>query len=154
MGDEHVGKRACAHGLGKAFKAREDTDRGVLRSSRMLCSSCGAVRVGAGDDGICDPRGSHSAHGNPRHHPVPSAASRAVECDCRGNKRSVRNFAEHGQSTVEFAVIAAACAAVCAGLAALWHLVGSGALVEHALAVASHHLQGVAPATVVDLFLY
>ena len=66
----------------------------------------------------------------------------------------MRRRSEHGQSTVEFAVIAVACAAVCAGLAALWHLAGGGSLVDHALAVASHHLQAVAPATVVDIFLY
>ena len=39
-------------------------------------------------------------------------------------------------------------------LSALWHALGGGLLIEHALAVASHHIQGIAPATLVDLFLY
>ena len=39
-------------------------------------------------------------------------------------------------------------------LGALWHAIGDGLLVEHALAVASHHVQAVAPATVADIFLY
>lgn len=39
-------------------------------------------------------------------------------------------------------------------LAALWHAIGDGLLVEHALAVASHHIQMVAPATIADIFLY
>lgn len=39
-------------------------------------------------------------------------------------------------------------------LAAMWRAFGGGILVEHALAVASHHVQSVAPATLVDVFLY
>jgi len=44
--------------------------------------------------------------------------------------------------------------AATAALGAVWHSVGDGLLVDHAVAVASHHLQAVAPATVVDIFLY
>ena len=39
-------------------------------------------------------------------------------------------------------------------LASLWHLFDGGVIVEHALSVASHHIQAVAPATIADLFLY
>lgn len=39
-------------------------------------------------------------------------------------------------------------------LSLLWHAFGDGMVVEHALAVASHHIQAVAPATMVDIFLY
>ena len=39
-------------------------------------------------------------------------------------------------------------------LAALWHAFDSGLVVDHVLAVASHHIQTVAPVTVTDLFLY
>lgn len=60
----------------------------------------------------------------------------------------------HGQSTVEYAVIMAGFLAMLVGLSALWHAFDGGMFVEHALAVASHHIQRVAPVTVVDLFLY
>lgn len=39
-------------------------------------------------------------------------------------------------------------------LAALWRALEGGLIVEHVLAVASHHIQSVAPVTVLDLFLY
>lgn len=65
-----------------------------------------------------------------------------------------RNYDESGQATVEFAIVAAAFAAVAIALAAIWHAVGSGLLAQHALAAASHHLQGVMPAYVSDVFLY
>lgn len=39
-------------------------------------------------------------------------------------------------------------------LSALWHVLGDGVIVEHAMAVASHHIQAVAPATIADIFLY
>lgn len=59
-----------------------------------------------------------------------------------------------GQSTVEFAVVTAAFLCVTFGLAAMWRAFGSGMVVEHALAVASHHVQAVAPAAIADIFLY
>ena len=40
------------------------------------------------------------------------------------------------------------------GLSALWHAFDGGLLVRHALSVASHHIQLVAPTTIADLFLY
>lgn len=61
---------------------------------------------------------------------------------------------EAGQSTVEFAVITAGFLAVTVALGAMWHAFGGGLLVEHAVAVASHHVQAVAPATITDVFLY
>ena len=39
-------------------------------------------------------------------------------------------------------------------LGALWRVFGDGLVMEHAVAVASHHVQAVAPATVTDIFLY
>lgn len=59
-----------------------------------------------------------------------------------------------GQSTVEFAVVTAAFLAVTSALVAWWHMLDGGLIVEHALAVASHHIQSVAPATIPDIFLY
>ena len=61
---------------------------------------------------------------------------------------------ESGQATVEFALVTAAFLVVTVALAAVWHAIGDGLLVEHAAAVASHHIQAVAPATVADIFLF
>lgn len=61
---------------------------------------------------------------------------------------------ESGQSTVEFAVVTVGFLSATVALAAMWRAFGGGMLVEHALAVASHHIQSVAPATIVDIFLY
>ena len=44
--------------------------------------------------------------------------------------------------------------AITVALMALWRALGDGLLVQHALAVASHHIQAVAPVTIVDIFLY
>jgi len=55
---------------------------------------------------------------------------------------------------VEFAVVTVGFLAVTVALGALWRMLGGGLLVEHALAVASHHIQAVAPVTIMDVFLY
>ena len=55
---------------------------------------------------------------------------------------------------MEFAIVTAGFLAASAALAVLWHAFGDGMLVEHALAVASHHIQAVAPVTVADIFFY
>ena len=59
-----------------------------------------------------------------------------------------------GQSTVEFAVVTAGFLSATVALSLVWHALGDGLLVEHALAVASHHIQAVLPTTVADVFLY
>lgn len=59
-----------------------------------------------------------------------------------------------GQATVEFAVVAAGFLVVTVVLMAFWRMLGDGLIVEHALAVASHHIQAVAPVTIADIFLY
>lgn len=59
-----------------------------------------------------------------------------------------------GQGTVEFAVVAAAFIAISFALAAFWHALGSGLLVEHALTSASHHAGSAMPGTIADVFLY
>lgn len=61
--------------------------------------------------------------------------------------------AASGQSTVEYALVAAAFSAFLAGMGALGHVVGVGSLVSHALASAPHHLAGVFSGAVVNLFL-
>lgn len=61
---------------------------------------------------------------------------------------------EHGQSTVEFALVAAAFLAVTLGLGALWRGMSGGMFVEHALASASHHVESAAPQALADVLLY
>lgn len=48
----------------------------------------------------------------------------------------------------------AAVAAMTVALVAFWRVLADGRLVEHALSVASHHIQAVAPVTIADIFLY
>ena len=55
---------------------------------------------------------------------------------------------------VEFAVVTAGFLSITVALSLLWHAFGGGLLVEHALAVASHHIQAVLPTTIADLFLF
>lgn len=78
-----------------------------------------------------------------------------MERHCGRHKRLVAiGQDEAGQSTVEFAVVMAAFLAVMTALAVMWRAFEGGLLIEHALAVASHHIQSVAPVTLVDIFLY
>lgn len=58
---------------------------------------------------------------------------------------------EAGQGTVEYAVVTAALLCVCVALGALWRALSSGLFTVHALAAASHHVQG-AVGWVADLF--
>lgn len=61
---------------------------------------------------------------------------------------------ERGQTTVEYAVVMVGFLSLMVGLSALWHAFDSGLFVNHALSVASHHIQLIAPVTIADLFLY
>lgn len=49
-------------------------------------------------------------------------------------------FSSRGQSTVEFAIVFAAFLCIVIGMGALWRLSDGGALLQHALQSASHHL--------------
>ena len=51
-------------------------------------------------------------------------------------------------------MITAGFLAATVALGTMWNAFGGGLLVEHALAVASHHVQAVAPTTIADIFLY
>ena len=55
---------------------------------------------------------------------------------------------------MEFAVITAGFLAATVALGTMWNVFSDGLIVEHALAVASHHVQSAAPATIPDIFLY
>ena len=59
-----------------------------------------------------------------------------------------------GQATVEFALVAVAFLMVALGLGALWRGISAGMLVEHALACASHCVQGALPRSLADAALY
>lgn len=92
---------------------------------------------------------------NTRNSCVPSSFARTMERHCRRHQRLIRSLVNRsGQSTVEFAVVTAGFLAVTVALSVLWHAIGDGLLVDHAIAVASHHVQAVAPTTITDIFLY
>ncbi|WP_167510327.1 hypothetical protein [Gordonibacter sp. 28C] len=55
---------------------------------------------------------------------------------------------------MEFALVTAGLLAVIVACGALWRSFEGGLFVEHALTAASHHVQGVAPGAVADVFLY
>lgn len=114
-----------------------------------------ALERWSGHDGVRDLGRRAGRHSNSGDHGLSPEAAGVVERDCRWHQRALRKLAgPRGQATVEFAVIAAGFLVVTVTLMALWRMIGGGLIVEHALAVASHHIQIVAPATIVDVFLY
>ena len=68
--------------------------------------------------------------------------------------RCVLHAGGGGQGTVEFALVAAAFLSLAIGLGALASALQDGLLLEHALASASHQVQGGSAGTLADLFLY
>ncbi len=82
--------------------------------------------------------------------------SRTASTACRRSMRFAdgRACSESGQSTVEFAVVTAAFLVVVVGLGALWRLASGGALVEHALATATHCVERASPQAMADVLLY
>ncbi len=82
--------------------------------------------------------------------------SRMASTACKGAWPPPRRgpCAQSGQSTVEFALVAAAFLAVVIGLGALWRFASGGALVEHALATASHCVEQASPQAMADVLLY
>ena len=126
-----------------------------LREGGLACSRGVALRGRSGHDGVRDPRRSARGHRNPGDYGLPSKASGTVERHSGWDKRALRALrCERGQATVEFAVVAAGLLAVVVALLAMWKALGGGLVVEHALAVASHHIQSVAPVVITDIFLY
>lgn len=122
---------------------------------RGLRASPGAVSSWARHHGVCHPgrRFSGDSHFGDRR--VPPPPGRALERDLRRHKQLIERLAcQKGQATVEFAIIAAGFLAVTVALGALWRMLDGGLIVQHALAVASHHIQAVAPVTITDIFLY
>ena len=51
-------------------------------------------------------------------------------------------------------MITAGFLAATVALGTLWHALDGGIVIEHALAVASHHIQATTPVTIADIFLY
>lgn len=70
-------------------------------------------------------------------------------------RRVLRGYAfdERGQSTVEYAVVMAALLCVIGAIGMLGNAVDAGMFVQHAIAAASHNLQGMLGG-VVDVFSY
>ena len=126
-----------------------------LREGGLACSRGVALRGRSGHDGVRDPRRSARGHRNPGDYGLPPQARATLERHRGWNQRVIgRLLSRSGPATVEFAVIAVGFLAVTVALMALWRVLGDGLLVQHALAVASHHIQAVAPVTIVDVFLY
>ena len=61
---------------------------------------------------------------------------------------------DSGQSTVEFCLASAVMLCIVLGLSLVWRAFSSGVFVEHAVTAASHHVQGIAPGLIADIFLY
>ena len=114
-----------------------------------------AVHERTGHNRVRDSRRRTRGHCNPRNRHLPTQAAGALERDSRRHQQPVTHFDnERGQSTVEFAIITAGFLAATVALGTMWQAFGDGLLIEHALAVASHHIQAVAPTTIADIFLY
>ncbi|NBJ66104.1 hypothetical protein E5986_05860 [Adlercreutzia caecimuris] len=71
-------------------------------------------------------------------------------CHC---KRYQRVVGDCGQSTVEYAIVAAAFVCVILAGGAVWRMLSSGLVIDHALLSASHHMQGAA-SWVIDVFSF
>jgi len=113
------------------------------------------VERGPRHDGVRDPRGRAGGHSHFGNLGFPPPFARALGCHRqRHNELIGPSWWRSGQSTVEFAVVTAGFLAMVVALSAMWRVLGGGLFVEHAVAVASHHLQAVAPTTIVDIFLY
>lgn len=80
---------------------------------------------------------------------LPAAMAR-----CHVRRRIGLPLGERGQGTVEFALVTAGLLTVIVACGALWRVFEGGLFVEHALMAASHHVQGAAPGSIADVFLY
>lgn len=67
---------------------------------------------------------------------------------------TVCRLSRSGQGTVEYALALAAFLALVIALGVVWRFLDAGAIVDHALQSASHHLKDVASGAWIDVFLY
>lgn len=67
---------------------------------------------------------------------------------------AVEAWGKRGQSTVEYAVVLFGFLALVLALGALWRFLQDGALVQHALQSASHHVTMVSKGALLDVFLH
>ena len=140
---------------GNSFSCRYFKEVGCLVGDASFQTA--EVDCWPGNDRICDLGRRARGHCNHCHRRVQGQDSRAVGFHQRKHSKSVGTrflLSCSGQSTVEFAVVTAGFIGLSLALMALWRVIGDGVLVEHALAVASHHIQAVFPTTVADIFLY
>lgn len=121
--------------------------RGVLL--RLKVEAC--LLAWAGDDGICHFGGRVGGDSHIGHFGFSPKAARVVGRDSERHQCFVSDDA--GQATVEYAVVLAGLLCVVAGLAALQDAFGSGLVTEHALAAASHHVEG-SVGGLLDVFAY
>lgn len=94
--------------------------------------------------GWCFSRNCHRGH-----HRFQAEASRVVDRHFRWNQQLV---GASGQSSVEFALVAAGLLVVILAFGLLFQKLESGLFVQHALASASHHLRSLG--SIADIFAY
>lgn len=141
------------------FRKGKGNGNGAVEALVRVCHNAGTRTCnfdeGPGHDRVRNPCRRAGRDSHPGNHGLQAKAAGAVERNCGRYKRAVRfSVCEKGQSTVEFAVVTAGFLSATVALSLLWHAFGDGMLVEHALAVASHHIQAVFPTTIADIFLY
>ena len=133
---------------GKLGKEEAGARRGALP---MRHRGTLAGRERPGHDRVRDSGGGAGGDSDHSHHAFPAEDPRIVGCHSNRHQRPVRaalrcvQRSRSGQGTLEYALITAGFLSVAVALGALWHVLGGGLFVEHALASASHHVQAVAP---------
>lgn len=115
------------------------------------CESQNSVFSGSGDDGVCNPRRRFGRHSHLGHIRIPPTSPGALDGYRGRHKQLVGD--QCGQATVEYVVLLAGFACVAWGLGALWRVLESGLVVDHALLAASHQVQTTAMG-LVDAFVF
>jgi len=160
------------HGQGKICRrfCSLQVEEGVCVGDNAYARA-GEVDERAGYHGVRHSRRGASRHRNFGDYGFPPETAGAMERHCGRNQRTLRaanklqspvqrvylpekSDCSRGQSTVEFAVVMAGFLSLTVALGIMWRAFGGGIFVEHALAVASHHIQTAALVAVTDIFLY
>lgn len=79
---------------------------------------------------------------------------RAAQSASANGKPAHEAGSERGQASVEYALVLFGLLAVFVACAVLWQALDEGLFVEHAIAGASHHMQGASVGAPVDVLLY
>ncbi len=163
-GDRHGQGKSCRRFCGLQI------EEGVCVGDDAYARA-GEVNERARHYGVRHSRRSSSRHCHFGDYGLPPETAGTMERHCGRNQRALETAGRSvspawqdvspaktrcvcGQSTVEFAVVMAGFLSLTIALGIMWRAFGGGIFVEHALAVASHHIQTVALVAVTDIFLY